>query len=896
MTDSLRLLSDLWREVPGNKFIVTIGPKGVNHLAVRPDKVNAIPEAVEQLAQSGLDVYFAPSGFADRRRRADDVRGTGSFWIDLDCGPGQRYATREDALKDLGRWCRETQFPRPSTIIDSGYGAHAYWRLDGSYPRELWEPVAQRFKQALALGKVYADPARTADSASIMRLPGSLNHKVPDNPRPVRLLAHTDRTLTLEQFRDALPQVGPLRSVRTRVDDEWSVADNYPAGDAERIADACAQVGHLRDTRGAVEEPLWRAGLSILHRCKDAEHYVHEWSKGDPRYDAAETKAKAEGTGGPATCEWYQFNNPDKCAGCPHQGKVTSPIQLELAGATPPEPTPEAPETDRLHRVGAFQVTDAGIFHHPHVEDEEVEPKRITEIPIWVLDVRERARLAHEEDASTVMLEWRTVDGRVKRALIRQSVAHEARAFRAWLADYNIISAVRDTKGLSMYISQYTLAMLRDRGASEYHESLGWYDDGFVLGDRLVGPKETRKANLHSQSPIAGMQASGTVEGWKKAVQVLHKPQYWKHLFAVMAGFGSAILPLANAQSAVVSLVGQTGAGKTLAARAALSIYGPPSILMQGATATPTAVEIQLSHNRHVPYLLDEVTHLSENRLADMMYLAANGQGKAAANRAREIRRVGTWQLVPFISSNRPLREFANADFEAAHRARLLELYFDAPMPREDGAAVHYGIEDNAGAAGEMYLRAVAGMRDQIPELFRQTMDKLSARTDLPHERRFALWTMTAALVGGAIAKAIGLIDADPWDIVGRVAEDELEVAVVEVQQSSPEAVGDVVREWLVQESRRLCRWRRGGRGDTAVGEVVDDPIARFYEDGMVAVHMRALQEVLRENRIPQATFNTWAGKLKRPTNVRLAPGLPPVRSIELTEAQLGLSGEDLAP
>src|SRR5690625_4209388 len=258
----------------------------------------------------------------------------------------------------------------------------------------------------------------------MLRVPGTMNWKRPDEPRPVEELFGDGRRLALEDFQARLPKVGPIRTIAPTADadDEWGIATNYPPGDAEDIASGCAQVREVRDKRGAVPEPLWRAGLSVLWRCADREHYIHEWSQGDPRYDAHETQQKAEATGGPATCQHFSDVNPGGCVGCPHAGKITSPIQIAVAPATTtpepgkitspiqiavapatttPEPAPEAAPDEtadpdfRPTQVGAFRISDAGVYFQPPATADDPAPAmvRVTEVPLWVMEVREKARL-----------------------------------------------------------------------------------------------------------------------------------------------------------------------------------------------------------------------------------------------------------------------------------------------------------------------------------------------------------------------------------------------------------------------------------------------------------------------------------------------------------------------
>lgn len=923
------LIGDTWRESNGARCIVSIKGRVVKHHFV--EGATEAEATAQRLSRAGADVFFAPARFDPAEverlratinpatgrhftgRSQQAVATVGAFWVDLDCGPGTAYPKWLHGLLALIKWCKQAQFFRPSTIVRSGSGLHIYWLLDADYPLEAWQPVAQHLKQALALGGVKADPVRTADAASILRVPGTKNWKDRANPLPVAELFNDRRRLTLEEFQRRLPPVGPIRALSrpAREQDEWGVPDNHPAGDAEGIAEACAQMGHMRDTRGdRMPEPLWRAGLSILHRCDRAEYYIHEWSKGDERYNAGETERKAAGTGGPATCAYFAETNPEGCQGCPHAGKVTSPIQLALAGATPPGAEPAVParppagDTERGEaasqdagwrptEVNNFKITDAGVYwQSPTTEGGAGELTRVTQVPLWVLEVREKAREDHEADSSSILLEWRGVDGRVRRAILRQAHVHDMRSFVSWLADHNLIAAVPEVKLLVNFISQYTLKLLKSRGAREFHERLGWHRDGFVVGNRTLTREGAREALVQSTSPIARITPQGDVEQWKEAIKPLGEKGRERYAFALLCGFASPILPLAEVQSAVVSLAGVSGAGKTLAARAALSIFGQPQYLMQGATASQNSIEVQLSVQRHVPYLWDEVTHVRVQRLTDFIYLAANGQGKSSLTQTREMREAGSWQLVPMVTTNQPLLEVHQRYVQEAHRRRLLELYFPTALPYDVGAHVDAGIEANAGSAAEPFFRALCAVREEIPAMFARVQEWLRGQTQLPDANRFALWTLTAAVVGGTVARAAGLIDFDPQAVVLEVLK-EVEAGAQHTEED-PQRAQEAVKEWLAQESKRICRWRDGTRGAGAVGELVDDPIARDYGNGRVAIHKRFFYEMLQEERISRHALNEWfaAAELEEKT-VRLAPGTPGVWSLIVNAEAVGLADEE---
>lgn len=885
------LLALAWGDAPGHKCILAIGDSGVKPAFLK--NADDAAEAARKLDEKGFDVYFAPATFADKRRVADQVEGIQSLYIDIDCGEGKPYTTVKEGLAALLQWCQNLQVARPSAIVFSGRGLHAYWALDRPYPRDEWLPVAQHFKQALAAagGGLQVDAACTADAARVLRVPGTHNRKDPDNPQPVKVLECNGQRMSLQAFQAQLPKVGPIAGVGSgpKPASEWDVPAELPPGDAPRIAESCQQMGEIRKERGNVPEPFWRAGLSVLQRCEDAEHYIKEWSQGDPRYDPEQALEKARRTAGPATCQHFQDTNPAGCAGCPHAGKITSPIQLGVGAPEEPEKKDGGPPIRDLNQ---FKVFDTGIyFQPPPVEGQPPEtPWRISKVPIWVEEVREKARGGIEADESALLMAWVSVDHRKKYALLRQREVYDQKAFKSWLADHNLISAVVEVKFLVQYISQYSMKMLQTQGAREYHENLGWYNGGFVLGDRIMTADGPEEALVQGSNPIARLQAKGSVEQWKLAAAVFEKPEYWMHAFSVMCGFGSPLLQLVGAQSAVVSLVGPSGAGKTLAANTALSIYGDPQHLGQGSSATANAWEQQLGCNRHVPFLLDEVTQFTVKRLTEFVYMAANGQGKASLTRTRETREASNWSLVPFITSNHPVLEFNQRDIEEAHRRRILELAFPGSMGSEDGAVVDSVLRENHGVAADPYLRYIIKIQDKIPQMFEQAVTKLQDQYGVPPANRFGLWTIASAMVGGAIAKALGLINYDIDSIIGPVARTlhgQAEATLLDSDRAQ-----NAIVEWLTEHSKQVSYWAQ----TDAVGQPVDDPVARIYSNGTIAIHRSKLNNMLQEERLSKTQLAAWMDSVKASDDrrARLAPGTAPVWAYIFDTGKLGFDEGDL--
>jgi hypothetical protein len=101
--------------------------------------------------------------------------------------------------------------------------------------------------------------------------------------------------------------------------DTTNLKNEYPPSDANKVADACPQIGTFRDTRGAAQsEPNWFNSLGVVGYCVDGEKQCQEWSSGYAGYDESKTANKLayRMQMPPTTCEQFKKTNPDGCAGC----------------------------------------------------------------------------------------------------------------------------------------------------------------------------------------------------------------------------------------------------------------------------------------------------------------------------------------------------------------------------------------------------------------------------------------------------------------------------------------------------------------------------------------------------------------------------------------------------
>jgi len=157
---------------------------------------------IDDLVAKHYDAYFACAKYeAKKTRTGDNIKAVRAFWLDIDCGESKPYKDKAEGVNALKAFCDAAGLPRPY-LVDSGRGVHAYWPLTADITKQQWKPVADRLKVVCHEHGLDADPARTADVASILRVPETFNFKE-DPPLNVAVILPAPAT-DFETFKAAL--------------------------------------------------------------------------------------------------------------------------------------------------------------------------------------------------------------------------------------------------------------------------------------------------------------------------------------------------------------------------------------------------------------------------------------------------------------------------------------------------------------------------------------------------------------------------------------------------------------------------------------------------------------------------------------------------------------------
>ena len=333
-------------------------PGRKTHLFPSSDLVN-MSELASQLQG---DIYFGLGATAKQltefeRPKNDEITAIPGLWVDIDVYNPQAHKS-PDLPPDIASAMGLLPDINPSMVVWSGYGIHAYWLF-----REPWELESQeeRNQATELLRSLQAVVKRnaglkgwkvdtTADLARVLRLPGTMNHKIPETPVLAKIIEQSDFQYNPDDIENLLPPVP--EQVNTNTSRTAAFERRPTDGQADLMLRNCRFMQHcqLNTPKLSYSEKL--AAATNIVRASDGVEAAHAlFSLDKDRYNYKFTDAKIN--------EALEKMNPQTCdyirgvigfQGCPDNGcNVQAPCGWSLsrvaqARATVraiPAPTPE---------------------------------------------------------------------------------------------------------------------------------------------------------------------------------------------------------------------------------------------------------------------------------------------------------------------------------------------------------------------------------------------------------------------------------------------------------------------------------------------------------------------------------------------------------------------------
>lgn len=792
------------------------------------DSISGLNKAAKLYDKGGYDVYFAISTFTtNANREAANVHDCSALFIDLDCGPSKPYENQIDAMQDLKRFCKESGMPKP-LVVNSGYGVHAYWLLEEPVNRKRWLALAGGLFALCHEHDMKIDPVVTKDAARVLRIPGTTNYKYGEE-KTVTVVGEAPDVMTFEELTDILPEpkTEPLElSDRVKKLAGGALMSILAGNSQSRFktilrktaaGKGCEQLRIIATDQENIEEPLWRAGLSIAAHCVDKEKAIHLISNKHPQYEPEETEAKANRIKGPYLCTKFNEYNPGVCEECQHWGKVKSPIVLgkEIIEADPEDNVITEPEKVNTVMM-KLASSEPGVYEIPtypkpyfrgknggvyvKTADESGDP---CDELVYYNDIYVVKRLLDREVGESVVIRLHLPKDGAREFTIPLTAVTSKDEFRKYMAMHGV--ALMKMDGLMKYTLDWIAELQATATADEARRQFGWTErcESFVVGD-----KEYTKDGVivnHPSSATAKMfscfKQDGTLEGWKQMIAFYNKPGMELHQLIVCSAFGSPLMrfiPGVNAAGFHIYSK-DSGFGKTTAMFAAATVWGKHKGFVLEDEDTRNFKMNRGEVYKNLPLYIDEVTNSDPKELSAIAYQLTHGnqRGRMGGSSNDERLRGDPWHLLSVSTGNTSIIERIST-YKAMPRAeaqRIMEMQVD--QIKFDGKHItddfNRKLENNYGHAGPVFIQAILNDMEGTQKLLEAVQRKVDEKLGLTAQNRFWSAWFTCAITGAMIAKRLGLIPFEPAAMLRQAKR------IVEANNESSKSMNLSVQEVISQ-------------------------------------------------------------------------------------------------
>lgn len=813
----------------------------------------AVQKAIDSVEQKCSGVYFALGAFVQSQkdarfhRRAVDCVALKAFWFDVDCGEEKWvkhggkgcYRTREDGEKALLVFLQATKLPMPTQTVHSGAGLHVYWRLDTDIPLAEWRQTALRLKSLCTRFAFEADPARTADASSVLRVPKTL-HKSGAVVRVVR----DNGVVSYDQFKSAVDALTPLlldpafQAQRDKsmglgerpaylTDNSESTLNEADLETPKKFANiiakseldgsGCNQLYELYLNQEKVPEPLWSGALSIAKFCVDGEEWAIKISENHPEFDPEVTLRKMEQWGAPRTCNWFMDANPSACKDCPMaklaaSGQVLSPIRLATDDNRVPTVVKQ-PIAGESGETEEFVIPGYPFPYYRHPElggvwkQGDNGPEMVYDFDIYIYD---RIGFGLDNKPRFWARQHTPFDGVTEMELSTDDLFCTPTESTRRLAAHNVL-VPPDTQGgeLNKFLRMQASNLQRAKAMLNPPKQMGWTDKGtFVLGKweysragkKMTPVPDTNIARMFKESCEPRRDFRTMQEGWNTALRKLYGANDAQRYRLILAcGFGASIRSRFGSETGgVINIYSEdSGFGKSTLTKVISGIFGltPDPFFYQARQGTTVNAFFEIiSYVNSLPMTLDETGQLEVEDL--MLFVHTCTSGRAKARSSSQINDIRTslpgWKSHVFSSSNVSLwnRITEHRAENEAYLMRIVEIPIRALAQSSDknyGDEAVREVQKYYGVAGQAIVEYVLHNEEEIEQLWHNISAGLTETCHLHGRHRFWGDIMTAGVVGAIIGERAGVFPFDPKEIY-RTAQELLRELVIRAE-------GKIVRE-----------------------------------------------------------------------------------------------------
>ena len=832
--------------------------------------IDRLVHAAIDLDGNGFDAYFALATFeTDESRTKDNAKQLRALFLDLDCGEDKDFPDQSAALAALRDFCKAVGMPRPY-IVSSGRGIHVYWPLAAPVSVEQWLPVASKLKRTCAAADFGADPAVTSDAARVLRVPLTHNYKS-DPPAEVQVLntvgvtpisLHAVEALLDKYTGVATPSGGLFVPSPARLPAGGNALMDRLRGNKEASfrailmrsnkGDGCEQLVHALTNQAEIDEPLWRAALSVAKFCSDGVKAAHKLSDQHPEYSYDETEYKLRTIKGPYTCAKFDEYNPGLCASCPHFNKIKSPIVLgqQVLEATPEDNVVEVPATEEGAKPITVTIPEypkpyfrgkyGGIYIREAMEDPDELPR---EVCIYPNDLYFERRVFDSTLGEMMQAKLHLPKDGVRPFTVSLRDITSRDKLRESLSYYGVVvSHSKQWENIMSYTTTWAAHLQATTVADEARRQFGWTDDNmtcFIIGDREIYADRV-DFNPPSSATVAYIpmfEKRGTLEGWKAQAEFYDREGMEPWQFKIGHTIGSPLMRFFPYHAGIFAIYSDgSGHGKTTTQAFGLTAYGDPRMMMFSKKDTGNAKENRMELYKDLPVEFDEVTNMTSEALSDLVYGANEGRQKNRMAGGNNIERARgqPWKLTMGMSSNvSPVsRIMETRATPKGELQRVLEHHIHAFQFKSKAETDKFSSDlgQHAGHVVEPFVQYIMQNKDKVQAMLDAVQTDIDKRAGLTMENRFWSATVAVSITALVICRELGLLNYDIKKVtqwaVSMVEENKKRDAEVVIN------IENVINEYVGENYSNIL-WIKSTedrRGTASHGEGIDSLVVPDHE------------------------------------------------------------------
>lgn len=809
MTTTREFLTAIWPDTGPYCLARPFLPKGGQKAVYAQTAYNTLDDVITYVMnrRNSDDIFFAihtlkvarqhnpDTGKMKTYRTHENMKEARAFFFDLDVGTEEgKYTSQSDALEGLERFLFKVPLPAP-IVTSSGNGLHVYWTVETPIASDTWREWADKLHWLARRYGLRADPARTTDQSSVLRVANTFNFKNRDKPRKVEVLAEGQKVptdeftaLLTELCGDDYEPVGYLAPATIVAG--AALGWDGRTTPVEELVDACEYIRDFKNLQGVVREPYWHVMLGTLKYADDGVRICHDWSSGHPTYSVAETQMKIDNwKAGPPSCDKIKLNcGGDACAACPVKSLGKNPI--DIANHIWSQRNAPAPvlALSTQAQVGAidtlvepphpYQRTPAGIIRKLKEDDEPDPTKKKRFVRILNYDMFPVQQFDGLE-ASTGFSRWAVTLPLMGQKIIEiPNTAFDTRNLHEVLLDHGIIVSGKLTQEVRDFMLAYLQKLQRSTMSKKQFDYMGWEvtasadtaSPSFVLfGKKIdVGSGDVSQCAMSQTMGNAKdfMGKAGTLAKQIELLQFYNHPNYINQQFCILASLASPFYKFTNQTGVIINMSGDAGSSKSTGLYTAASIWGDPVKYpisgLPGASTRNGREDAQMML-ANLPFMIDEITLMTpdEARTEVMAFTNPSLGRKLRKDRSQLKLRGGKKSNIMICSANSSLHQIINTSNIAgqAGTVRVFEMHLTKSLvvhEKWEADAFLRVLNRNYGHIGEEVLRQLLPNVDLIEARIIKEMARLDKLLTIEPSERFWLAVCAVVMVIGKITGKLG--------------------------------------------------------------------------------------------------------------------------------------------